>query len=112
MEFEIVDLIDAYRSGELVPTDVIREAYRRMADRPEPPVWIHLIPEAESLARAEGLGAFDEKRPLYGIPLCRERQHRLGRDSDDSRVPGICVYAREICDCGGTINGGGGDPVG
>lgn len=69
MKFEIVDLIDAYRSGELVPTDVIREAYRRMADRPEQPVWIHLIPEAESLARAEGLGAFDEKRPLYGIPF-------------------------------------------
>ena len=69
MTFEIVELIDAYRSGELTPADMVREAYRRMADRPEQPVWIHLIPEADSVARAEALGVFDEKRPLYGIPF-------------------------------------------
>jgi allophanate hydrolase len=32
-------------------------------------VWIHLVPEDESIARAEALGPFREDLPLYGIPF-------------------------------------------
>lgn len=69
MNFEVTELLKAYRTGELTPADVIREAYRRIETRKEAPVWIHVIPEAESIARAEELGPFDEKLPLFGIPF-------------------------------------------
>lgn len=69
MNFEIAELLNAYRTGALQPTDVIREAYRRIAERAHEPIWIHLIPEGEAIARAEALGSFDEKLPLFGVPF-------------------------------------------
>ncbi|MDE3194805.1 MAG: allophanate hydrolase, partial [Acidobacteriota bacterium] len=42
----------------------IRTAYRRIRETGERPVWIHVIPEAETIARAEAL---DPKLPLYGM---------------------------------------------
>lgn len=57
------------RAGRLTPADTIREVYRRIRARGERPVWIHLIPEEESLRRAEALGPFREDLPLYGIPF-------------------------------------------
>jgi allophanate hydrolase len=69
MNFDIFALAAAYRSGSLRPVDVIGEVYRRIRARGERPVWIHLIPEAEALERAEALGAFREDLPLYGIPF-------------------------------------------
>ena len=64
MNFDISHLLDAYRSGSLQPADVVREAYKRIGKRGERPVWIHVIPEAESLRRAEALGPFNDKLPL------------------------------------------------
>lgn len=69
IKFDILSLADAYRSGRLLPVDVIREVYTRVRARGERPVWIHVVPEAESLARAEALGPFRENLPLYGIPF-------------------------------------------
>ncbi len=45
----------------------IREAYRRIQQLGERPVWIHLIPEEVSLARAAALSEGDAKLPLYGM---------------------------------------------
>ncbi len=69
MNLGITSLLASYKSGELTPAQVIRETYRRIHERGERPVWISLIPEAESIARAESLGAFRDDLPLYGIPF-------------------------------------------
>src|SRR6202011_2777700 len=58
-----------YRERRFTPADVVREAWKRIRERGERPVWIHLIPEAESIARAEALGPFREDLPLYGVPF-------------------------------------------
>jgi allophanate hydrolase len=47
--------------------DAVRETYRRIRELSGQPVWIHLIPEAESLARLEALGPRSESLPLYGM---------------------------------------------
>jgi allophanate hydrolase len=69
MNFALTSLLAAYRSGELTPAQVIRESYRRIRERGERPVWIFIIPEEESIARAESLGSFRDDLPLYGIPF-------------------------------------------
>ena len=69
MNFGVTSLRTAYKAGELTPTDVIRESYCRIRQRGERPVWISVIPEEESIARAESLGMFREDLPLYGIPF-------------------------------------------
>jgi allophanate hydrolase len=42
----------------------IREIYRQIRARGEKPVWVHVIPEEETIARASAL---DPKLPLYGL---------------------------------------------
>ena len=69
MKFDLASLRAAYRNGTLTPADVVREWRRRIRESGERPVWIHLIPEEESIARAEALGPFREDLPLYGIPF-------------------------------------------
>ena len=59
----------AIATGSFTPADVVREVYRRIRERGERPVWIHLIPEEEAIARAEALGPFREDLPLYGVPF-------------------------------------------
>src|SRR5271168_4619332 len=69
MNFDIFELTAEYRSGRRRPAEVISEVYRRIRARGERPVWIQVIPEEESVRRAEALGPFEEKLPLYGIPF-------------------------------------------
>jgi len=69
MKFDLASLRAAYSNGGLTPADVVRESWRRIREYGESPVWIHLIPEEESIARAEALGSFGKNLPLYGIPF-------------------------------------------
>jgi allophanate hydrolase len=45
----------------------IRDTYRRIREKGERPVWIHLIPEEVSIARAEALGPPRSYLPLHGM---------------------------------------------
>jgi allophanate hydrolase len=65
LSFDIGTLKEAYASGRLTPAAVIAEAYRRIGEAGERPVWISLVPEADALAKAERAA----KGPLYGIPF-------------------------------------------
>ena len=58
-----------YAAGTLRPRDVVRAVYRRIAARGDDHVWIHLVPEAEALARAAQVEATcGPSAPLYGLP--------------------------------------------
>lgn len=67
LPFEIPLLRAGYRSGDFTPAEVIREVYRRIRERGDDHVWIHLVPEEDALARAEAMTAHLEQ-PLAGIP--------------------------------------------
>lgn len=69
LKFDLASLRAGYRDGSLTPAAVVREAWQRIRESGERPVWIHLIPEEESIARAEALGPFREDVALYGIPF-------------------------------------------
>ena len=69
LPFHIPALHAAYADG-LSPLDVVKETYRRIAACGDPGIFLHLIDEAEALAEAEGLGAFDPAaKPLWGLPF-------------------------------------------
>ncbi len=73
MNFDLNTLRTGYRDGLFTPADVVREAYERIRQRGERPVWIHLIPEEESIARAEALGRFRDDLPLLPASLSPSR---------------------------------------
>jgi allophanate hydrolase len=54
----------------LDPSLVVAETYRRIAAADDPGIFISLVPEAEALAAARALGAFDpQAKPLWGVPF-------------------------------------------
>jgi allophanate hydrolase len=69
VKLDLDSLREGYRAARFSPADVIREVHRRIRAHGERPVWIHVIPEHEAIARAESLGAFREDLPLYGVPF-------------------------------------------
>ena len=69
MTYDIGSLRNAYRSGSITPSHVVRQVYIRIRERGERPVWIHVIPEEETQRLAAELGPYREDLPLYGIPF-------------------------------------------
>ncbi|MBC8120562.1 MAG: allophanate hydrolase [Gemmatimonadaceae bacterium] len=67
LNLTITALREAYRKG-LRPAEVVREIDRRVDARGDDSVWIHRIPLADLLTRAEHLEA-NPDLPLYGIPF-------------------------------------------
>ena len=67
LDFDVLRRL--YAARVLRPRDVVRAVYRRIAERGDDHVWIHLVPEPEALARAEQVEAtIDPSEPLYGLP--------------------------------------------
>ncbi len=68
LPFTLSSLRSAYAAG-LKPETVIAEVYRRIRLADDPGIFIHLPEEAETVAAAAALGAFDPAKPLWGIPF-------------------------------------------
>lgn len=68
LPFIIPALHAAYRTGTS-PTEVVEQAFARIAQVGDPGIFIHLLDKEEVLQAARNLGAFDETKPLWGIPF-------------------------------------------
>ena len=68
---DIGSLVESYKRKTASPTEVVRDIYARIREMGERPVWITLVSEEASLARARELeGVADSTAlPLYGIPF-------------------------------------------
>jgi allophanate hydrolase len=64
----IPSLHAAYAAGTPV-AQMIAQVYARIAAVGDPGIFITLAPQAEVLAAAEALGAFDPALPLWGVPF-------------------------------------------
>jgi hypothetical protein len=53
LSLDIVRLREQYIAKTLSPLEVIRHIYQKIASYHEKAVWIHLIPEADSIIRAQ-----------------------------------------------------------
>lgn len=64
-------LVRDYRAGRRRPSEVMRKIHRSIARHADNPVWLHVIPEEEALARAHALESEAAARalPLYGVPF-------------------------------------------
>ncbi len=61
-------LRDAYSSG-VTPMAVIEQVYCRIDEVSDPGIFLCLFPKERLLAEAEGLGAYDPEKPLWGVPF-------------------------------------------
>jgi allophanate hydrolase len=66
--FTIDALTAAYVSGT-TPEDVVAEVYRRIEMADDPALFLHLPEREVALAAARQLGAYDQAKPLWGIPF-------------------------------------------
>jgi allophanate hydrolase len=68
LPFTLSSLRSAYAAG-LKPETVVAEVYHRIRLADDPGIFIHLPEEAETVAAAAALGAFDPAKPLWGAPF-------------------------------------------
>jgi allophanate hydrolase len=68
ISLDLASLRAGYKSGAFGPAEVIREVYRRTRILQSNPIWIHLVPEEESLRAVELMRDIGDA-PLYGIPF-------------------------------------------
>ncbi|WP_232628709.1 allophanate hydrolase [Methylobacterium sp. Leaf118] len=68
--FPTISALHAAYAAGLHPRAVLAETYRRLAEIDDPGIFLTLLPEADAVAAAEALGAFDpEAQPLWGVPF-------------------------------------------
>jgi allophanate hydrolase len=67
----LATLAGQYRAGRRRPSDVVRDIHARMAQHSDNPIWLHVVPEQDALARAHALESDPaaSARPLYGVPF-------------------------------------------
>jgi allophanate hydrolase len=68
---DITSLESAYKDRTNSPVQVVRKIYAEICSQGERPVWITVVPEEQSLARAVELERIQDpgRLPLYGIPF-------------------------------------------
>jgi allophanate hydrolase len=67
---DFATLAQAYESGEIMPEQVVRAVYQRIAARGRDNVWIALLPEDAAVAMARALGPRpDPRKQLWGLPF-------------------------------------------
>jgi allophanate hydrolase len=68
---DIGSLEQSYRNKTITPTAVVREIYTAIRAQGERPIWITLMDEEQSIARASELESLNDrsKLPLFGVPF-------------------------------------------
>ncbi len=66
---DMASLEAGFRSGRFTPLDVARAVLARIAESPDPTVWISRRPDDEILAEARALTERGPSGPLWGVPF-------------------------------------------
>lgn len=65
----IAALQDCYASKQFTPAEFLTGVYRTIREAGEASVWLDILPEEETLRRAEGLWPDNAGLPLFGVPF-------------------------------------------
>ncbi|PMD13844.1 putative glutamyl-tRNA amidotransferase subunit A [Hyaloscypha hepaticicola] len=115
LSLDIVKLREQYGAKTLSPVEVIRHVYQKIASYHDKAVWIHLIPEAKSLIRAQELIQSHQSKPLpplFGIPFSVKDSVDIARLPTTLACPSFAYTAtatapviNRILDAGGILIG-------
>src|SRR5438874_339560 len=92
---DLATLARLYRTGEVVPRQVVAGVLERVDAYPDPAVWIDRLPPAAILAQAEAVERRrrdGEDLPLYGIPFAVKDNIDVAGRSTTAACP---AFARE-----------------
>jgi allophanate hydrolase len=68
VRLSIRTLLDGYRAGDRVPSEIAAAVLERIEDA-DAPVWIERVPDGQLLVAARRLDRGDRTLPLYGVPF-------------------------------------------
>lgn len=68
IKMTIPDLHDAYARG-VTAADIVAQVFARIAKVNDPGIFLAMPTEAQAIAEANTLGAFDPTKPLWGVPF-------------------------------------------
>ena len=66
----VAEILDAYRTGDATPADIVARSFARLRAHNDPALFISLREENDVIAEAQALARTGDKAlPLYGIPV-------------------------------------------
>ena len=66
----VAEILDAYRTGDVTPADIVARSFARLRAHNDPALFISLREEKDVIAEAQALARTGDKAlPLYGIPV-------------------------------------------
>ena len=66
----VAEILDAYRTGDATPADIVARSFARLRAHNDPALFISLREEKDLIAEAQALVRTGDKAlPLYGIPV-------------------------------------------
>ncbi len=66
----VAEILDAYRTGDATPADIVARSFERLRAHNDPALFISLREENDVIAEAQALVRTGDKAlPLYGIPV-------------------------------------------
>jgi allophanate hydrolase len=103
---DLASLQEAYRSGRLVPADVVDAIYDRIESRGDDGVWIHLVSRDEARRAAQDVVPGAE-RPLAGIPFAIKDNMDVGGLPTTAACPAFAYVADETATVVARLEGAG-----
>ena len=66
----VAEILEAYRTGDGTPPDIVARSFARLRAHDDPAMFINLCDEKDVIAEAQALArGGDKSLPLYGIPV-------------------------------------------
>src|ERR1700730_14658465 len=110
LSLDLGSVRSGYESGAFTPVEVVREVYRRIRRLDVNPIWIHLVPEEESLRAAEAQDPSDA--PLFGIPFAVKDNIDAAGLPTTAACPSFSYDAKEDATVVGRLRHAGGILIG
>ena len=110
---DLAALRTRFTAGNLTPTDLVAEVWRRCEQHGDPAIWIHRLPREELLAHARRVEARGlATQPLYGVPFAIKDNLDLAGAPTTAACPAFAYTPAESAPVVARLLAAGAIPVG